>query len=355
MICPITSQSLGNDVETALNLEGLSDATILVTGGAGFIGSHTIEYLLRETKARVVCLDNFCRTYSPRLKQANVAGFRRSPRVDVVVGSFTNQRCLDDLFSRFAITHLVHLGAHAGVRLSERFPKRFHAVNVVGSSRLLAVAARRQLRRVVLMSSSAVYGSGASLPFSEEGPWGIALSPYAESKRAMEAEALAHQRQDGLPVVILRPFSVYGPRLRPDLSMHVFGRRILQGKPIMVLGDGGARRDWTHVDDVTRAIHAGLVAPAAVGKAINIAGGQAWRIDQMISLLAEALGRSAQLDFCKPHTADMPATAADLRRATFLLNYRPQIALTEGIATVARWLQATERMPKGKHQVPSEP
>ena len=327
-----------------------ADATILVTGGAGFIGSHTIERLLAETSAQIVCLDNFCRTYSPRLKQQNVDGFRRSPRVELAAGSFCDRDYLAGVFAhRIAaerpITHVVHLGAHAGVRLSERFPQRFHAVNVVGSERLLAVAAEWHVRRVVLLSSSAVYGRGAALPFREQAPLGQALSPYAETKRSMEAVGLDYWRRRRLPVVILRPFSVYGPRLRPDLSMHIFGRRILRGEPITIFGSGDAQRDWTHVDDLTRAIVDGIVAPRVAGEVLNVGAGQAWRIDQMVRLLAKALGRDARIEHTTPHAADMPTTTADLSRAAELLDYRPQVTLPEGIQSVARWLMAAETVP----------
>src|SRR6478609_3606919 len=218
--------------------------TVLVTGGAGFIGSHLIERLLSDADARVVCLDDFNPFYDPALKRANAERFARDPRVSVVEGSFLDRPLLERVLAQHQVRQVVHLGGMAGVRPSIEAPLVYEDVNVRGTLILLEAARKLALERFVLVSSSTVYGQGAVAPFREDGPLGTPLSPYGVTKRAAELLGLTYHQLHGVPLVCLRPFSVYGPRMRPDLAMFAFAGALLEERPVVLFGDGSIARDF---------------------------------------------------------------------------------------------------------------
>jgi UDP-glucuronate 4-epimerase len=313
--------------------------TVLVTGGAGFIGSHFIEQLLaRHDSTRVVCLDNFSDAYDPALKRANVASFARDPRVTSVEQSFCDSRAMRELLARHNVRRIVHLGACAGVRASLSSPELFAQTNVGGTLALLEAARAHPLERFLLVSSSTVYGAGAAVPFQEDAPLGVPLSPYGVTKRAAELMGLAYYRLYGVPVVCLRPFSVYGPRMRPDLAMRVFAEAIGTSHPLPLLGDGSQRRDFTHVHDICAGLLSALAADAAVGQAINLGHHQPVAIAELIAMLEDQLGRKALVEQRPANSADLPTTCADLAKAGRLLGYRPTIELADGVRDVVAWL-----------------
>src|SRR5690606_33116253 len=196
-----------------------SPMSILVTGGAGFIGSHLIELLLAQSDEPLVCLDNFNDYYDPALKRKNVESFQNNPRVTMVEGDFCETEAMRMLFAQQAFSHVVHLGAYAGVRPSIARPLVYQKANVEGTLVLLEAARKYPVRRFLLVSSSTVYGNNAPAPFREDGPLGVPLSPYGATKRAAELLGQTYHLLHQVPVVCLRPFSVYGPRLRPDLAL----------------------------------------------------------------------------------------------------------------------------------------
>jgi UDP-glucuronate 4-epimerase len=316
--------------------------TLLVTGGAGFIGSHFIERMLRGGEPHIVCVDNFNDYYDPAVKRANVRTFAADPRVTMVEESFGNADVMRAIFERHAVGLVVHLGAYAGVRPSIERPLVYEEANVRGTLVLLEAARSFPIERFVFASSSTVYGRGAQAPFQEDQPLGVPLSPYGASKRAAELLCLTYHDLHELPIVIVRPFSVYGPRLRPDLAMSIFSHAILADSPLTLLGDGTIRRDFTHVSDICDGLAAALAAPAAVGHAINLGHDAPVEIRELIELLERALGRRARVEVRPQAAGDMPLTHADLSKARRLLNYRPRVQLPDGIAEFAAWTR--ERM-----------
>ena len=318
--------------------------SILVTGGAGFIGSHFIERLHeREADARVICLDDFNDYYNPALKRANIAGFASDARVEIVEQSFCDTTGLNRLCTEQRVRRIVHLGAYAGVRASVARPEVFVETNVGGTLSVLEAARAGRVERLVFVSSSTVYGSGVAVPFTEDGQLGVPLSPYGVTKRAAELMCLSYHTTHALPVVCLRPFSVYGPRIRPDLAMWVFAESILAARPIPLLGDGSQRRDFTHVSDVCNGILAALSTDAAVGQCINLGHDEPVAIRDLVTLLEDALETPATIDRRPACPEDLPVTQADLSKATRLLGYRPMVSVADGVRDFARWFRQVRK------------
>ncbi|MFV2065806.1 MAG: GDP-mannose 4,6-dehydratase [Pirellulales bacterium] len=321
--------------------------SILVTGGAGFIGSHLIERLLVNTDAQIVCLDNFNDYYDPRLKRANVVGFADQPRISVVEASFCDLSAMLELFAEHRVGKVVHLGAYAGVRPSIAQPLVYQRANVEGTLTLLEASRVQAVDRFLLVSSSTVYGRGAEIPFREDARLGIPMSPYGATKRAAELLGLTYWDLHQLPVVCLRPFSVYGPRLRPDLAMTIFVEAIEEGRPLPLFGDGTIRRDFTHVSDICAGLEAALDADEAPGLAINLGHHEPIEMRRLIVMLEEALGKKARIDRQPAKPGDMPVTFADLSRARQVLGYQPQVPLEEGIAEFVAWFRSGRGLSDG--------
>lgn len=311
--------------------------SILITGGAGFVGSHLIERLLRESSEHIVCIDNFNDYYDPALKRANVAGFENNPRVTLLEQSFCDLSATRRAFAEHQIERVVHLGAYAGVRPSVARPLVYEENNVRGTLVLLEAAREFPVKRFLLISSSTVYGRGAGVPFDEDQPLGVPLSPYGATKRAAELLGLTYVDLHQVPVVCLRPFSVYGPRLRPDLAMTIFTESILTGRALPLFGDGSIRRDFTHVDDINSGLIAALTAENAVGQAINLGHSEPIEIREVISLLEKALGRKANIERRPPVPEDMPITYANLAKAERILGYKPKMPFAAGVEQFVEW------------------
>ena len=312
-------------------------SSILVTGGAGFIGSHLIEQLLHEIDAPIVCLDSFNDYYDPQQKWANVAAFTGNSRVQIVEGSFCEPELVERLLTEHDITHIVHLGAYAGVRYSVENPWPYQENNVKGTLTLLEAVRRRPVRRFLYASSSTVYGRGAESPFCEDASLGVPMSPYGATKRAGELLCLTYRDLFDVPVVCLRFFSVYGPRLRPDLAMTIFTAAIEAGRPLPLFGDGSIRRDFTHISDVCSGVRAALAADDAVGECINLGHNEPIAIRQLITMLEEALGKKAVIDQRPERLEDMPVTCADLTKAKRILGYQPTVPFSDGVPEFVAW------------------
>lgn len=315
--------------------------SILVTGGAGFIGSHFIEHLLTTTRERVVCLDNFSDYYDPAIKRMNVASLFGNSRVALVRGDFCDAAELLDLLETHEVERIVHLGGYPGVRYSVEHPAVYQEVNVIGTLRVLEAARQAKVRRVVVASSSTVYGRGAKAPFAEDAPLGVPLSPYGVSKRAAELLAFNWHELHRLPAVCVRLFSVYGPRLRPDLAMSLFAGRILRGAPILLYGDGSVRRDFTHVSDICRGLSAALDTPGIEGQAFNLGHDQPIAMRELIAALEKGLGHRAIIQRQPGRKEDMPLTHADLTKSRRMLGYEPLISFEAGCAEYCQWYQQT--------------
>jgi len=312
---------------------------VLVTGGAGFIGSHLIEQWLRTTDGPIVCVDNFNDYYDPRLKRANVEPLLADSRVTLFEGDFCDFDAMARLFDEQDVDHVVHLGAYAGVRVSVARPRRYQETNVGGTLSLLEAARRHDVKRFLLVSSSTVYGRGAAVPFSEDNPLGVPASPYGATKRAAELLGLTYHELHDVPVVCLRPFSVYGPRLRPDLALAIFVTAIENRQRFPLYGDGSIRRDFTHVLDICRGLLSALSSEGVVGETINLGHSDPIEMRQLIAVLEEALGKKAIIDRRPERPEDLPVTFADLRKARRLLAYQPQVPLDQGIREYVAWFR----------------
>jgi len=311
--------------------------SILVTGGAGFIGKHFIERVLKDTDRPVVCLDNFNDYYDPARKRANAAQFADNPRVTLPEMDFCETETLANLLNKHSVNQLVHLGAYAGVRYSMNHPLPYQHANVYGTCSVLEAVRRSPVERFLLASSSTVYGHGAAAPFVEDGPLGVPLSPYGASKRAAELLCQTYHLNHGIPTVSLRLFSVYGPGLRPDLAMTIFTEKIFSGEPLPLYGDGTIRRDFTHVHDVCSGLMAALTADGIVGQAVNLGHDEPIEIRRVIELLEKEIGKKANIDQQPTSAGDMPLTHADISKAKRLLNYNPSMPFEAGVKEFVDW------------------
>ncbi|UUO05556.1 GDP-mannose 4,6-dehydratase [Blastopirellula sp. J2-11] len=313
---------------------------ILITGGAGFIGSHLIERLLVQSSDDLICLDNFNDYYDPALKRANAAQFDDQPRVTQIEADFCDPAAMESLFTEHQIQSVVHLGAYAGVRVSVAQPQLYQQTNVGGTLNLLETVRRHPVQRFLLASSSTVYGRGAAIPFAEDAPHGVPASPYGATKRAAELLGLTYAELHGTPVVCLRPFSVYGPRLRPDLALTIFAKAIHTGATIPLFGDGTIRRDFTHVSDICDGLIAALTAENVIGETINLGHSEPIEMRGLIALLENAFGKKANIERLPERPEDLPVTFANLQKAHRLLNYEPQVPIEAGIRDYVAWFQS---------------
>ena len=312
---------------------------VLVTGGAGFIGSHVCERLLGLGHA-VWTLDDLNSFYSVHLKKQNLAALAKAGgRFEFVQGDLTDPDCVNQLFSSVRFDQVIHLAARAGVRPSLQDPALYVRVNVEGTTLLLEAARRNGVKKLILASSSSVYGVNAKVPFAEGDPIFSPISPYAATKLACEALGHAYHHAYGLDIAMLRFFTVYGPRQRPDLAIHKFARLIAAGQPIPVFGDGASARDYTYITDTLEGILA-CTRQEFGFEIFNLGESQTVPLHDLILLLEEALGRKAIIERLPPQTGDVPVTYADGSKARARLGYHPQVRIAEGIPLFIQWFQS---------------
>jgi UDP-glucuronate 4-epimerase len=313
----------------------------LVTGGAGFIGSHVCERLLRTGHA-VWAFDELNDFYSPAIKQQNLKVLRALNKpFTFVQGDLADRAALDAVFQSTKFDQVIHLAARAGVRPSLAEPALYQRVNVEGTTNLLEAARLTHVKKVTIASSSSVYGVNAKVPFSESDPIFSAISPYAASKLACEALGHVYHHVYGMDIVMLRFFTVYGPRQRPDLAIHKFAQLISAGKPIPVFGDGSTARDYTFVSDTVDGILA--VTQKEFGYEIfNLGESQTVTLKYLIELLEQALGKKAVIDRQSTQPGDVPITYANIEKAQAKLGYHPQIKIEQGIPLFVQWFRENQ-------------
>ncbi len=314
-------------------------ARMVVTGGVGFIGFHVTRALAARGD-QVVVLDDFSDAPYPEVeKRRNAADLLAEfpGAVRIIEGSVTSRATVDSALD--GATSIVHLAGLAGVRPSFLDPARYVAVNVEGSVNVFESAAARGIRRIVAASSSSVYGNDTPLPAREEAPSIEPASPYAASKRAMELLALACARRvPDVSFSALRFFTVYGPRQRPEMAITKFARALLKGDPLPIFGDGSMRRDFTHITDIVRGVLAAEGRTSPGFRAYNLGSGAPIKLSDLVVALAAASGRSPELIHEPQPLGDVDATFADISRAGAELDWKPQVPLASGLATVFDWL-----------------
>lgn len=309
---------------------------VLVTGGAGFIGSHVTAALLARGHA-VVCLDNFNETYDPARKWRNVAPFLDHPNYHLIVGDIRDPAAVTQAFSG-GVDACIHIAALAGVRASVRQAAAYAEVNVVGSVRLLDAAHEAGVRHFVFASSSSVYGGQTQTPFHEDMPCDRPLAPYAATKRAGELLGYTYHNLYGLNFTALRLFSVYGPRGRPDMMPYQVTESIVQRKPIRLFNGGEMWRDWSYIDDIVNGILAALDTPLGY-EIINLGRGEPVRMGDFVSLLEALIGLPAIIQAEPAPPTEPLITAADIRKARRLLNFNPTTPIREGLQRFWDWYQ----------------
>jgi UDP-glucuronate 4-epimerase len=311
----------------------------LITGGAGFIGSHLIDRLLATDAERIEVIDDFNDFYDPSIKRANIAEHLKDLRYHISEIDIRDRAALEQLFETNNFDCVVHLAARAGVRPSLAEPQLYSETNINGTLNLLELARQNNIDQFVFGSSSSVYGINAKIPFSEEDPIRQPISPYAATKAAGELLCHTYSHLYGLRCVCLRFFTVYGPRQRPDLAIHKFAKLITAHKPIPVFGDGTTRRDYTYVDDIIDGVMAAIDYKQTNYEVINLGESRTVELNELISLLEAELDMHATIDRQPPQPGDVPQTFADISKARALLGYEPKTQIEDGLRRFVEWFR----------------
>jgi len=307
---------------------------ILVTGGAGFIGSHLAEKLLAAGH-KVAILDDFNDFYDPQIKHANITAIVKDVAVHHL--DLRDSASVRNLFHAEKFEAIAHLAARAGVRPSIQHPQLYYDTNVNGTLHLLDAARVTGVKRFIFASSSSVYGISKTVPFSENQHLTQTISPYAATKIAGEFFCSTYSHLYQMRVVALRYFTVYGPRQRPDLAIHQFTRRIYAGQPIDQFGDGTTRRDYTYIDDVTQGTIAALNYDGPLFDIFNLGESETIQLKDLIAAIENALGKKAKINRLPEQPGDMPLTCADISKARKLLGYNPTTRLSDGLPRFMEW------------------
>jgi UDP-glucuronate 4-epimerase len=314
--------------------------SVLITGGAGFIGYHLAAALIGKGM-EVNLLDNFNNFYDPEIKRQNVRDLQSMGRVPLHVVDILDRDKLRHVFEVTRPDTVVHLAAWAGVRPSLEKPELYSAVNVTGTVHLLELAKEFSVRCFVFGSSSSVYGGSTRVPFAENDPVGTPVSPYAATKRAGELLCHTYAHNFAMHITCLRFFTVYGPRQRPEMAIHKFAQLMFEGKEIPIFGKGDSRRDYTYVEDIV----AGILAAIEVNpcfEIVNLGESQTITLMEVVEQLQNALGKKAPLRFLPVQPGDMDITYADINRARQILGYNPQKPFKDGIRLFADWFLASK-------------
>ena len=308
---------------------------ILVTGGAGFIGSHLVDRLL-ERGAEVVCVDHFNDFYDPAIKRFNVREHLKSPRYRLVEADIRDMEAMSQVFATYPVDKVVHLAARAGVLPSIDQPLVYEDVNVKGTLCLLELARRHRVSQFVFASSSSVYGANTKTPFSEEDRIDRTVSPYAATKYAGELMCHTYNHLYGIPTTCLRFFTVYGPRQRPEMAIHKFAQLIHDGKPIPFYGDGSTARDYTYIDDIIDGVLASLDHPFPY-EVFNLGESSTITLKKLVETLEQVIGKPAVIHALSKQPGDVEITYADVSKARRMLGYKPSTPLSQGITSFNEW------------------
>ena len=309
----------------------------LVTGGAGFIGSHLIKQLLKDETIKITCLDNFDPFYKRQFKLLNIEKFDKTHKfflLDIDLSTVSTKELHDAITEPVDV--IIHLAAKAGVRPSIADPLGYEETNVLGTQKLLDFAVHKKVKKFVFASSSSVYGVNEKLPWKEEEHL-LPISPYAMTKLAGEMAGHVYHKLYGLPFIALRFFTVYGPGQRPDLAIHRFTKAILNDEPITMYGDGSTSRDYTYVDDTVQGIMSAIDYNVTAFEIINLGNNYAVSLKELIATIEDVTGKKARIDQQPEQPGDVPRTFADISKAKRLLNYQPKTKLKDGLKNFYEW------------------
>lgn len=316
---------------------------ILVTGGAGFIGSHLVDSLLAQGK-QVFVLDSFNNYYAEAIKRANIKEHLQNPNYKLIEGDLRSDSDMDLVFKSCQFDSVVHLAGMAGVRPSMDNPGLYMDINIQGTQKLIdKILEQEKPPRLVFGSSSSVYGERGGESFKEDDRVDRPLSPYGASKAAGELICHAAHHTRGLEVMALRFFTVFGPRQRPDLAIHKFCKLIESAMPIQVFGDGKSKRDYTYVKDIVSGIERAMHAPFSGFEIVNLGRSEPVVLIDMIGMIEKHLGKKAHIEYTEFQTGDMPYTYANIDKAKALLGYQPGFDFEEGIKNFTQWFQAQKQ------------
>lgn len=310
---------------------------ILVTGGAGFIGSQLVEKLLSEGR-EVVSLDNFDTFYDPKIKRENIRAAKANKNYTLIEGDIRDVSALQQCFTNKKIEVVVHLAARAGVRPSIQHPELYYDVNVIGTLRLLEAMRSFNVKKFVFASSSSVYGNNVKVPFSESDPVDNPISPYAATKKAGELLCHTYHHLYNFDIYCLRFFTAYGPRQRPEMAIHSFTRNIMDGTPITMYGDGSTRRDYTYVDDIV----SGIIRASERVKGyeiVNLGESRTTTLIDLIHIIERGIGKKANIQQMPEQPGDVNITYADIRKAKELLDYNPATSIEGGVNKFVSWIK----------------
>jgi UDP-glucuronate 4-epimerase len=315
-------------------------STILVTGGAGFIGSHLCERLLSDG-VKVICLDNFDSFYDPDIKIKNAEGMTKKFQdlFELVTGDIRNPDHLKGIFQKNRVDFVIHLAARAGVRPSIADPLLYQDVNIRGTIVLLEACKAYKIKNFIFASSSSVYGENQRVPFTEEDLNIQPVSPYGATKRAGELLCYSYHHLYGMNIACLRIFTAYGPRQRPEMAIHKFTRLIDRGEKIPIYGDGSSRRDYTYIDDLIEGI-LGVIRYHKGYEIYNLGESQTTSLIELIKLIEGAFGKKADIEMLELQPGDVSVTYADITKAKRMLKYQPKVKMEEGIKRFVEWYRA---------------
>lgn len=309
--------------------------TVLITGGAGFIGSHLSEKLLKQNYS-IVCIDNFDNFYNPNIKKNNIESFIKNRNYSLIKADVRNFNNLKLIFKKsLQFDSIIHLAARAGVRPSINKPLLYQKVNVQGTYNLLYLSTKFKVKQFIFASSSSVYGN-AKVPFNEETSETFPLSPYGATKLAGEFGCYTFHKNFGIPVTILRFFSVYGPRGRPDMAPYLFTHAIYNNKLIDQYGDGSSSRDWTYIDDVIEGILQSIKNPFDF-EIINLGGNKPISLSNLISTIEKNNSKKLKKKILPARNDEGKVTYADITKAKKLLKWKPKISFDEGMKRFTKW------------------
>ncbi len=314
---------------------------VLVTGGSGFIGSHLCERLLKEGYF-VINLDNFNNYYDPKIKWRNIREALKNQNYVLYVGDIRDNKILDQINEEQGKIDVVcHLAAMAGVRNSLKDPVEYVSVDIGGTVNMLEFARRNEVEKFVFASSSSVYGKNSKVPFSENDPLEGQISPYATAKRAGEIYCQTYSEIYNIPTVALRFFTVYGPRQRPEMAIHLFTRLIIEGKAIPVFGDGSTARDYTYIDDIIDGVYRAMLFDKTRFEIFNLGNSKTVKLSELIVFIEQATGKKAIVDRRPMQIGDVEITYAGICKAKSIINYSPQTSIVEGLTLFLDYLNSS--------------